>query len=150
MLKVGDLAPEIDLPASDGNVFKLGDRKGRYVVVYFFPAAFTGGCTIETKQFRDRSSELSSLGADVVGISTDSLEKQCSFATSLDAKFPMVGDPDKRVTHAYGVAWPLVGLARRVTFVVGPTQRIEAIFAHELQVGKHVEDVAAFLQGVRK
>lgn len=151
MKKVGDLAPEIGLRASDGKVFRLADRAGRHTVVYFFPAAFTPGCTAESRRFRDNSDELAALGADVVGISTDTHERQCDFAESLRVKFPMVGDPDARVTRAYAVQWPIVSRARRVTFVVGPTQHIEAVFWHEVQVNRHLDDVVAFLKraGVR-
>ena len=150
MLRVGDPAPEIDLPASDGKAFRLSDRGGRYTVVYFFPAAFTPGCTKESKQFRDNSSELAQLGADVVGISTDTHARQCEFAESLQVTFPMVGDEGGRITRAYGVAWPIVGKARRVTFVVGPTQKIAAVFWHEVQVSRHLDDVVAFLRKAQK
>jgi peroxiredoxin Q/BCP len=146
MKKVGDFAPEIGLPASDGKVFSLADRKGRYTIVYFFPAAFTPGCTAESKRFRDNSSELAALGADVVGISTDSHQQQCAFAESLRVTFPMVGDADGRITRAYGVKWPIFDRARRVTFVVGPTRHIEAVFAHEIQVNRHLDDVVAFFK----
>ena len=146
MKKVGDYAPEIGLPASDGKAFHLADRKGRYTILYFFPAAFTPGCTAESKRFRDNSDELAALGADVVGISTDTLEQQCAFADSLRVKFPMVADPNGKVTRAYGVKWPIFDRARRVTFVIGPTQHIEAVFAHEVQVNRHLDDVVAFLK----
>lgn len=150
MKNVGDFAPEIGLLASDGKVFNLADRKGRYTIVYFFPAAFTPGCTAESKRFRDNSSELRELGADVVGISTDTHEKQCAFADSLRVEFPMVGDSDGRITRAYGVQWPIFNRARRVTFVVGPTQHIEAVFWHEVQVNRHLDDVVAFLRKAKK
>ena len=149
MKKVGEFAPEIGLPASDGKIFNLTDRKGRYTIVYFFPAAFTPGCTAESKRFRDNSAELAELNADVVGISTDTHARQCEFADSLRVKFPMVGDADGRVTRAYGVQWPIFTKARRVTFVVGPTQLIEAVFWHEVQVNKHLDDVVAFLKSKR-
>jgi peroxiredoxin Q/BCP len=149
MKKVGDFAPEIGLPASDGKVFNLADRAGKYTVVYFFPAAFTPGCTAESKRFRDNSEELASLNADVVGISTDTHARQCEFADSLRVTFPMVGDSNASVTRAYGVAWPILAKARRVTFVVGPTQHIEAVFWHEVQVSKHLDDVVAFLKSKR-
>ena len=150
MKQVGDYAPEIGLPASDGKAFNLADRKGRYTVVYFFPAAFTPGCTAESKRFRDNSEELSALGADVVGISTDTPAKQCEFAESLRVTFPMVGDYEGKVTRAYGVKWPVVNKARRVTFIVGPTQHIEAVFWHEVQVNRHLDDVVAFLKNAQR
>ncbi|GAC1569940.1 MAG: peroxiredoxin [Polyangiales bacterium] len=149
MLRVGDHAPEINRPGTDGKPFRLSDHSGRYTIVYFFPAAFTPGCTKESKRFRDNSGELSALGADVVGISTDSMTDQCNFAESLQVTFPMVSDHDQSVSRSYGVNWPLIGRARRVTFVVGPTQRIEATFWHEIQVNRHLDDVVAFLKHAR-
>jgi len=146
MKKVGDFAPEIGLRGTDGKVFNLADRKGKYTVVYFFPAAFTPGCTAESKRFRDNSGELAELGAEVVGISTDTHQRQCEFAESLRVTFPMVGDDQGQVARAYGVQWPIFNRARRATFVVGPTQHIEAVFWHEVQVNRHLDDVVAFLK----
>jgi peroxiredoxin len=147
MLKVGDAAPEIDLPASDGSRFRLSDRRGKWTIVYFYPKSFTPGCTAETGCFRDSRAEIVALGAEVVGVSTDDVETQKKFAESLHADFPIVGDPSGTVVGAYGVAWPLIGIARRATFVVGPTQRIEAVFWSELNATKHIDHVVGFLRG---
>ncbi|MFI5296854.1 MAG: peroxiredoxin [Polyangiales bacterium] len=149
MLKVGDPAPEIDLPASDGSRFRLSERRGKYTVLYFFPKAFTPGCTAETGCFRDSRGEIVALGAEVVGISNDLPETQAKFAESLHVDFPMVGDSTGKVIRAYGVAWPLLGIARRATFVVGPTQTIEAVFWSELNATKHIDDVTTFLKSKR-
>lgn len=149
MLRVGDAAPEIDLPASDGSRFRLSDRRGKYTVIYFFPKAFTPGCTAETGCFRDSRAEIVALGADVVGISNDLPEIQEKFAASLRVDFPMVGDAAGKVVRAYGVAWPLIGFARRATFIVGPTQTIEAVFWSELDATKHIDDVTSFLKRKR-
>ena len=146
MLKVGEDAPEIDLPASDGTRFRLSERRGRYTVLYFFPRAFTPGCTAETGCFRDSKADIAALGADVVGISTDSLDKQKAFAESLHADFPLLSDPDKKAVKAYGVSWPILSIARRATFVIGPTQKIEAVYWSELNAAKHIDDVVAFLK----
>ncbi len=148
MLKVGDEAPDIELPGSDGKRFKLSEhlRGGRSVVLYFFPAAFTPGCTAESKRFRDNAPELEALGADVVGISTDDEQKQCAFADSLAVTFPLLSDVGGKVGRAYGVLWPIVGKSRRVTFVISRARRIEAIFWHEFQVNRHLDDVVAFLR----
>lgn len=148
MLKAGDLAPPIVLPASDGTTFNLAERNqaGRWVVLYFFPAAFTPGCTAESKRFRDNAPELAALGADVVGISTDNNKTQCNFAESLSVTFPMLGDDSAKVSKAYGVLWPLFSRARRATFVISPKGVIEAVFWHEVQVNKHLDDVFTFLR----
>ena len=146
MIAVGDLAPEIDLDASDGTRFLLSAHRGRTVVVYFFPKAFSPGCTRESLRFRDNAPDLGTLGADVVGISTDDLATQCEFAAELKVSFPLVADVGGHVTRAWGVRWPILGLARRVTFVVGRDGRVEAVFQHEIQVNRHLDGVLAFLR----
>ena len=90
MLNPGDTAPEIDALASDGKRFRLSAQAHKLcTVVYFFPKAFTPGCTKETRRFRDNYPELELAGASIVGISTDDHELQCSFAESLRAPFPL-------------------------------------------------------------
>ena len=145
MLRVGDTAPEIDREAISGEHFVLSRRKAHLTVIYFFPKAFTPGCTRETQLFRDNHVEIKLAGADVVGISTDDQKTQCDFARSTGAKFPMISDHDRAISAAYGVLWPVVGLPRRVTFVVGEARRIEAVFHHELSVEKHRDDVLLFV-----
>lgn len=145
MLEVGDRAPEIDATASNGRRFVLSAQGGLCTVVYFFPKAFTPGCTTETRRFRDNYAELVMAGASIVGVSADDLEKQCAFAASLSAPFPMIGDHDRRICRAYGVLWPLFGVARRVTFVITPDMVIQAVFKHEVWIKQHRDDVLAFV-----
>lgn len=150
MLKVGDPAPPIDAEASDGKRFVLYQQPGLCTVIYFFPKAFTPGCTAETKDFRKNFVELDLAGASVVGISTDDGTTQCRFADALGVPFPIVADPDRAICRAYDVLWPLAGLAQRVTYVVGPRpdtagRVIEAVFHHELRVAAHRDDVLRFV-----
>lgn len=145
MLRVGDPAPPIDARTSLGTRFVLSEQGGLCTVLYFFPKAFTPGCTRETKYFRDNHVELELAGATVVGISTDELATQCRFAESLHAPFPMIADADQSISRSYDVLWPLVGLARRVTYVVGSEQVILAVFHHELKVEEHRNDVLRFV-----
>lgn len=136
------MAPEIDALASDGKRFRLSAQSSKLcTVIYFFPKAFTPGCTKETKRFRDNYAELELAGASVVGISTDDQETQCRFAESLRAPFPMIADADKKISNAFGVLWPIVGLPRRVTFIVNPLRTIDAVFEHNVQIARHRDDV---------
>jgi peroxiredoxin Q/BCP len=142
VLKPGDTAPEINALASDGTRFRLSAQSEQLcTVINFFPKAFTPGCTQETRRFRDNYPELSLAGATIVGISTDDHELQCSFAASLKAPFPMIGDADRTISTAYGVLWPVIGRPRRVTFIVSALRTIEAVFEHEIQIAKHRDDV---------
>jgi peroxiredoxin Q/BCP len=145
MLKVGDVAPEIDAEGSDGKRFVLSKQDGLCSVIYFFPKAFTPGCTGETKRFRDNYAEIALAGASIVGISTDDGDTQCRFADSLRAPFPMIGDRDKKISAAYDVLWPLIGVTRRVTYVVSPEMKIEAVFRHEINIEQHRDDVLRFI-----
>ena len=146
MLKPGDTAPEIDSLASDGTRFRLAEQSSKLcTVVYFFPKAFTPGCTAETKRFRDNFPELVLAGASIVGISTDDHALQCSFAESLRAPFPMIGDADCTISTAYGVLWPVIARPKRVTFIVNALRTIEAVFQHEVQIAKHRDDVLRYV-----
>ncbi len=144
-LKVGDRAPEISAKTNKGTTFVLTEQKGLCTVVYFFPKAFTPHCTRETRTFTDNFNELLLAGANLVGVSTDEFDTQCRFAGELHVPFPLIADSDKRIARAYDVLWPIVGLARRYTFVIGEEQKIEAIFHHEFDVTQHRDDVLAFV-----
>ena len=101
-LEAGDKAPAFSLPDADGNTVKLSDYKGRKVIVYFYPAASTPGCTKEACDFRDNLAELSDSGIDVVGISPDKPEKLAKFRDAQSLTFPLLSDPDKKVLTAWG------------------------------------------------
>lgn len=101
-LEVGDTAPAFALPDADGNVVKLSDYKGRKVIVYFYPAASTPGCTKQACDFRDSLTELNGAGLDVVGISPDKPEKLAKFRDKEGLTFPLLSDPDREVLAAWG------------------------------------------------
>lgn len=101
-LEVGDKAPAFSLPDADGNTVKLSDFKGRKVVVYFYPAASTPGCTKQACSFRDNLAALNDTGIDVVGISPDKPEKLAKFRDAEALTFPLLSDPDKSVLTAWG------------------------------------------------
>ncbi|WP_433928344.1 peroxiredoxin [Sorangium cellulosum] len=145
MLKVGARAPEIDRVAIDGQRFVLSQQGGLCTVVYFFPKAFTPGCTVEAQLFRDNHAEIALAGASIVGVSTDDQKTQCRFAEAHNVPYPMIADRDRSVCRAYDVLWPIVGIARRITYVISPTMEIAAVFHHELQARKHRDDVLSFI-----
>ncbi len=101
-LAVGDKAPAFSLPDADGKTVKLSDFKGRKVIVYFYPAASTPGCTKQACDFRDSLAELNEAGLDVIGISPDKPEKLAKFRDNEGLTFPLLSDPDKSVLTAYG------------------------------------------------
>jgi thioredoxin-dependent peroxiredoxin len=145
-MKLGDPVPDISASTTLGQPFRLADHRGKYVVLYFFPKAFTPGCTRETEQFRDQYPEITALGAQVVGVSTDSHEVQCDFANTMKVPFPMIGDADGKIVAAYGVKWPLLKLSQRVTVLVDPEGRLAGYFHHELAISKHADEVVSHLK----
>ena len=101
-LQPGDKAPTFSLPDADGNKVSLSDYKGRKVIVYFYPAASTPGCTKQACDFRDNLKDLSGAGLDVVGISPDKPEKLAKFRDAEGLTFPLLSDPDRKVLSAWG------------------------------------------------
>lgn len=146
MLKIGSPAPDFTATTTDNRALKLSELRDKNVVLFFFPKAFTTGCTLETKQFRDAYPELQKLGAEVVGISADDTKTQCDFASSLGVSYPMVGDADRTVGKLYDALWPLLRVNRRVTFVIDRQGIIRGVFAHEILVSKHLQEVRSLLE----
>jgi thioredoxin-dependent peroxiredoxin len=146
MLAVGDTAPEFEARDCQGRTVRLGDYRGRRLVLFFFPKAFTSGCTEEIRRFRDNQARIRELGAELVGVSVDRPEVQCEFARSEKIEYPRLGDSDRKISDRFGVLWPLVRINRRVTFLVSPEGRIEEVIQHERQVWRHLDDVIAALQ----
>jgi peroxiredoxin Q/BCP len=103
-LNPGDLAPDFTLPDADGNNVSLRDYRGRHVIVYFYPAAMTPGCTTQACDFRDNLAELDSRDYIVLGISPDKPPKLAKFREQQSLTFPLLSDPDHAVLEAYG-AW---------------------------------------------
>jgi peroxiredoxin Q/BCP len=143
---IGAPAPDFDVTLHSGQRVRLADYRGKYLVLYFYPRAFTPGCTAEVCSFRDNRAELESLGASIVGVSIDPPEKVARFGDQYSAGFPLIGDADGAISRAYGVVWPLLSTAKRQTFVIDPEGKVAARFHHELVVARHQDDVLAFLK----
>ena len=146
MLRVGDIAPDITSTDCQGRPFRLSDLRGRRVVLFFFPRAFTPGCTLENRAFRDNQERLRALGAELVGVSVDDAAKQCAFAEREGLHFPLLGDPSRELSQAYGVLWPVLKVDRRVTYILDAQGCVEAVIHHEVRVYRHLDDVLAHLE----
>ncbi|MFG3017088.1 thioredoxin-dependent thiol peroxidase [Streptomyces sp. NPDC048254] len=101
-LQPGDVAPDFTLPDADGNEVSLSAHKGRKVIVYFYPAALTPGCTKQACDFTDNLDLLAGAGYDVIGVSPDQPEKLGKFRDKENLKVTLVADPDKKVLDTYG------------------------------------------------
>ena len=126
VLNVGDQAPDFSLPGTDGKTHKLSDYRGKHVVLAWYPAAFTGGCTAECKSFHEAGPQIKAYDVAYFMASTDAADRNKEFAVSMQADFPLLSDPDKKVATAYGVLNPR-GTATRWTFYVGPDGKIQYI-----------------------
>ena len=103
-LESGQLAPPFSGVDHDGNTVTTEDFAGRRVVLYFYPAAFTPGCTTESCDFRDRYQTFADAGYEIIGVSPDEPEELARFRAEYDLPFPLVSDPDHAIADAYG-AW---------------------------------------------
>lgn len=128
-LDVGVTAPDFAAPASLAGkdyAFSLSDAlKTGPVVVYFYPKAFTKGCTIEAHEFAKAMDQYKALGASVIGVSSDDIETLHKFSlTECGGKFPVAADPDQKIIKAYDAKMPLLNYATRISYVITPDDKI--------------------------
>lgn len=154
-LNVGERAPDFDAPAAlAGKAFGFslaGALAKGPVVVYFFPAAFTKGCSIEAHEFAEAMPKFESLGASVIGVSTDDIETLSRFSVEVcQNRFPVASDNAKRVVKAYDAQLAIrPDVADRISYLVGPEGTILARHA-SLNPDKHVETMLAALRDWRQ
>jgi peroxiredoxin Q/BCP len=148
MAKVGDVVDDFELPDQTGTKRSLSELLGSGpVVLFFYPAAMTAGCTKESCHFRDLAAEFKAVGATLVGISADGVDKQAKFADKHGFDYPLLSDSDKTVAKALGVSSGFrLGPVARTTFVIGEDRRILAVFKSELNMHKHADQALAFLR----
>ncbi len=125
-LAVGDAAPDFTLPDSTGKTVSLSDYRGRSVVVYFYPAAGTPGCTKQACDFRDNLAELNDAGFEVVGISPDKPAKLAKFVADEGLTFPLLADEDRSVMQEWGAYGEKQNYGRTVTGVIRSTFIVDA------------------------
>ena len=146
MVSVGDKAPPFEATDCRGNAVSIAGLGKRPVVLFFFPKAFTVGCTIEIRAFRDNYERIRELGAELVGVSVDSVKVQCDFASKEAIDFPLIGDESRQISESYGVLWPVLNVDRRATFIIDERGNVEHVIHHEVKVYRHLDDVLAYLE----
>ena len=146
-MDVGDLAPDFELEADDGTMLRLSEElaKGR-VVLFFYPKAMTPGCTAESCTFRDRGSEFEEVGAQRLGISLDSVDKQHRFSTKHGFDFPLLSDEGGKVAREFGVKRALLPFTKRATFVIGTDRRVLAVIHSEFDTDRHAAEALSVLR----
>ena len=141
-MQKGDQAPDFELPDEDGTPRKLSDlaRSGP-VVLFFYPAAMTYGCTKESCHFRDMKAEFEAVGAQRVGISADQVEKQKQFSEKHAFDYPLLSDPDGTVATQFGVRRGFTKLSptKRATFVIGPDLKVIEVIQSEVRMNVHAD-----------
>jgi len=147
-MNIGDLAPDLSLADQSGEVRTLSEllRHGP-VVLFFYPAAMTTGCTKESCYFRDLAGEFAAVGAQRIGISMDDVEKQALFDSTNQLGYPLLADLGGHVARTYGVKRALGLLkVRRTTFVIRPDRSIADIIHSEMNMNVHADRALAALR----
>jgi peroxiredoxin Q/BCP len=140
ILQVGAKAPDFTLPDQSGKPVGLGDFLGEKVVVlYFYPKDNTRGCTTEACTFRDSYESFTDAGAEVIGVSSDSVATHEQFAGRHELPFVLLADTDKAVRKQYG-ATSLGVVPGRVTFVIDREGVVRHAFSSQTNIGGHIED----------
>ena len=147
MLKIGDHAPDFTAQATNGSTVSLAAPArppgGRLL---FSGRRSRWDAPTRRATFATTTSAFGSSGAEIIGISADKFDQQCRFASENKAPFPLVGDEDKRICEAFGVLWPLIKIPQRTTFVIDEQGVVRAVFHHEVQISRHLDDVREFLE----
>jgi peroxiredoxin Q/BCP len=149
-IKRGDRVPEFELPDQTGTVRSLTSLLAEGpIVLFFYPAAMTPGCTKEACHFRDLAGEFAEVGASRVGISTDAVEKQARFADSQRFDYPLLSDRDGAVAQIFGVKRGLLGKVlpvKRTTFVINTDRTVLEVISSELNMETHADKALEVLR----
>lgn len=144
--QVGQAAPDFIAQDQNGDRVSLNDKKGRWVILYFYPKDNTPGCTTEAKDFTEYQTQFQELGADIIGVSPDSAKSHCKFIDKHNLSLQLLSDPEHNIIEAYG-AWRLkkfmgkeyMGVVRS-TFLIAPDGKIAQVW-DKVRVKAHVEKV---------
>jgi peroxiredoxin Q/BCP len=148
-MQTGDVVPDFELPDETGTPRRLSDLlTAGPVVLFFYPAAMTAGCTRESCHFRDLAAEFAAVGAQRVGISADAVDKQRAFSEKHTFDFPLLSDPDRAVAESLGLKrmFRVVGPSRRTTFVIDTDRTILAVFDSQLNMSSHADGALEVLR----
>src|SRR6266436_7406813 len=151
MPAVGTNAPTFNLTTNEGKQASLSDFKGKWVVLYFYPKDFTGGCTLEAHNFQRDLAKYGAVNAVILGVSVDTAESHKSFCAKEGLNFKLLSDADAKVSAAYGSVMEYNGakLSARNTFIIDPAGRVAKVFAGVKPSG-HSEEVLSALADLQR
>ena len=146
-MRVGDVVADFELPDDDGGMLKLSDQLAKGpVVLFFYPKAMTPGCTKESCHFRDMKGEFDAVGAQRIGISADTVDKQHQFSEKHDFDFPLVSDSNRSIARAFGVKRPGPLFNKRMTFVIDTDRKVLDVIGSETNMDKHADQALEVLK----
>jgi peroxiredoxin Q/BCP len=151
MPAVGAAAPSFNLTTNEGKQVSLGDFKGKWVVLYFYPKDFTSGCTLEAHNFQRDLAKYEAANAVILGVSVDTAESHKDFCTKEGLNFKLLSDSEAKVSEQYGSVMEYNGakLSARNTFIIDPQGKIAKVF-EKVKPGGHSEEVLAALATLQK
>ncbi|MFA7302243.1 MAG: thioredoxin-dependent thiol peroxidase [Candidatus Paceibacterota bacterium] len=151
----GQLAPDFTLLDQDGKEHTLAEYRGKWVLLYFYPKDDTPGCTIEACTIRDQFKDFSKIGAEVIGVSTDSVASHKKFASAYNLPFTLLADVNKEMVGAYGVFGEKKFMGRtymgtrRASFLIDPTGKVAKVY-EKVKPLMHAAEVIADLKELKK
>lgn len=149
MLNVGSPAPDFTAKLDDGTTFRLADQRGqKNVVLYFYPKDFSAGCTKQACSFRDSFASIGRYDAMILGVSSDSEDSHRSFRERHELSFPLISDPDGKLSDLYEVRSLIPIYRPRITYVIDKQGIVRGAFRHDLAIGKHLSDTFDALERI--
>ncbi len=147
----GSAAPDFSLTTGDGSQVSLKDYRGKWVVLYFYPKDFTGGCTLEAKNFQRDSAKYDQAGVVILGVSVDSAQSHKDFCAKEGLTFKLLADPDGKVASQYGSTMEYQGakMAARNTFIINPKGEIAKVYTG-VKPAEHSDQVLKDLADLKK
>lgn len=148
VLNIGDVAPDFEAESDNGSVVKLSDvLKEKEVILYFYPKDETPGCVAEACSFRDEWESIKEMGAEVLGVSSDSTESHKKFKEHHNLQFTLLSDPRKEIRVKYDVRGSII--PPRTTFVISKDGKIAHVFNSQINARKHVVEALGALKKLR-
>jgi peroxiredoxin Q/BCP len=143
-VNVGDVAPDFTLPDQDGKPVSLSSLKGKVVVLFFYSKDFSAGCTREACHFRDAFEDFTEAGAEVIGISSDTIESHKKFIETYLLPYSLLSDREGEAKKIYGVSGHL--LPGRVTFIIDKVGAVRHVFSSQTNMKAHVDEALKIIK----